>query len=62
MHWQDHGSKEDSCAYITLDGFTVPGRFLFGEGVAWRRGIRTSKSSERPFVFQKVEEDTGAVI
>lgn len=40
-----------SCTFITLDGFVVPGRFLFGEGTASRDGIRTGPSTERPFVF-----------
>lgn len=46
----------DTCAFITLDGFVVPGRFLFGEGVASREGVRTSKTTERPFMFQNVDE------
>ncbi|KAJ7581153.1 hypothetical protein C8J56DRAFT_959243 [Mycena floridula] len=53
VSWRDHGGKVDTCAFITLDGFTVPGRFLFGEGVAWRNGVRTGKATERPFVFPK---------
>ncbi|GLB34829.1 hypothetical protein LshimejAT787_0203940 [Lyophyllum shimeji] len=56
VHWQDHGGKVDTCAFITLDGFVVPGRFLFGEGVASRQGVRTSPTTERPFVFRKVDE------
>ncbi|KAK2466795.1 hypothetical protein APHAL10511_001053 [Amanita phalloides] len=57
VHWKDHGGLVDTCGYITLDGFTVPGRFLFGEGTACRGGVRTSPTTERPFVFQKVHED-----
>ncbi|PPQ64683.1 hypothetical protein CVT26_002773 [Gymnopilus dilepis] len=59
VYWQDHGGKVDTCAFITLDGLTVPGRFLFGEGVASRGGVRASPETERPFVFQKVPEDNG---
>lgn len=56
VYWQDHGGKVDTCSFINLDGFVVPGRFLFGNGVSWREGVRTSTNSERPFVFGKVEE------
>jgi len=51
VHWTDHGSKMHTCTFITLDGFVIPGRFLFGEGSASREGIRTGSHSERPFVF-----------
>lgn len=56
IHWQDQGSRIDTAAYITLDGFVVSGRFLFGEGHASRSGVRTGPSSERPFLFSKVNE------
>lgn len=39
-----------------LDGYLAPGRFLYGEGMAWRGGVRTGPASERPFIFQKVDE------
>jgi len=58
VHWRDHGSKVDTCAFITLDGFVVPGRFLFGSGDASRQGVRTGSATERPFAFSKVEETT----
>ncbi|KAJ8586104.1 hypothetical protein M405DRAFT_744160 [Rhizopogon salebrosus TDB-379] len=51
IHWKDAGTNVHSCTFITLDGFVVPGRFLFGEGSASRDGIRTGPSTERPFVF-----------
>lgn len=54
--WRDHGSKVDSCGFITLDGHVVPGRFLFGEGFTQRSGFRTSRTTERPFQFQKVPD------
>ncbi|KAK7020449.1 hypothetical protein R3P38DRAFT_2969533 [Favolaschia claudopus] len=57
VHWKDHGGKIDSCAFITLDGLVVPGRFLFGSGEASRSGVRTSARTERPFMFQTIEED-----
>lgn len=41
----------NSCAFITLDGFVVPGRFLFGEGEAYRNGVRSGPQTERPFMF-----------
>jgi len=56
VFWKDHGGGVDTCAFITLDGFVVPGRFLLGKGVAFRRGVRASKDTERPFIFQKVAE------
>ncbi|PFH54215.1 hypothetical protein AMATHDRAFT_135865 [Amanita thiersii Skay4041] len=57
VHWKDHGGQVDTCTYITLDGFVVPGKFLFGEGTAYRQGVRTSRTTERPFLFQKVTHD-----
>lgn len=51
----DHGSNVDSAGYICLDGFVVPGRFLYGFGATQRNGIRADDKSERPFVFAKVE-------
>ena len=38
----------------------VPGRFLLGEGIASRSGVRSSHLTERPFMFTKVSEDAGA--
>lgn len=60
--WRDHGSKVDSCGFITLDGQIVPGRFLFGEGFTQRSGFRTSRTTERPFEFQKVPDIAGDTI
>jgi hypothetical protein len=57
VFWKDHGGKVDSCAFVSLDGLVVPGRFLFGTGEASRSGVRSSATTERPFVFQKIEED-----
>jgi len=56
VYWQDHGGNVDSCGFIILDGLVVPGRFLFGQGTTSRGGVRASKSTERPFMFQKVTE------
>jgi len=56
VYWQDHGGNVDTCGFIILDGFVVPGRFLFGQGITSRGGVRASKSTERPFMFQKVPE------
>ncbi|KAF5315578.1 hypothetical protein D9611_004853 [Ephemerocybe angulata] len=55
--WKDHGGKVDTCSFITLDGFVVPGRFLLGEGVASRSGAKSDPINERPFVFTKVPEE-----
>jgi hypothetical protein len=56
VYWRDHESQVDSCAYIILDGFLVPGRFLFGTGVAFREGVRSGPTSEKQFMFSKVAE------
>ncbi|KAF7294793.1 hypothetical protein MIND_01017000 [Mycena indigotica] len=58
VHWKDHGGKVDTASFIYLDGLAVPGRFLFGEGEASRSGVRSSPTSERPFVFQELAEDS----
>ena len=47
----DHGTNVDSAAYINLDGFTVPGRFLYGLGAAERDSVRVGECLERPFQF-----------
>ncbi|KAH7913756.1 hypothetical protein BJ138DRAFT_1058502 [Hygrophoropsis aurantiaca] len=57
VHWSDAGSKVHSCTFITLDGFVVPGRFLFGEGSASREGVRTGLTTERPFVFAQHHDE-----
>ena len=46
----------DSCGFIVLDGLVVPGRFLFGQGITSRGGLRASRSTERPFMFQKTPD------
>ncbi|KAG2157225.1 hypothetical protein DEU56DRAFT_763539 [Suillus clintonianus] len=51
VHWRDEGTRVRSCAFITLDGFVVPGRFLWGGGETFRNGVRTGPQTERPFVF-----------
>jgi hypothetical protein len=51
-----------TCAFIILDGVIVPGRFLHGEGAAYRGGVRVSKTTERPFVFKKVKETSSCVL
>ncbi|KAF8550452.1 hypothetical protein OG21DRAFT_1419644 [Imleria badia] len=53
VHWRDTGSRAYSCAYISLDGFQVPGRFLTGYGETSREGVRTGSHTERPFVFRE---------
>lgn len=59
VHWRDEGTKVHSCAFITLDGFVVPGRFLFGEGEACRNGVRSGPQTERPFMFAQ-SQSSGA--
>ncbi|KAF7969276.1 hypothetical protein HWV62_27803 [Athelia sp. TMB] len=54
--WRDQGGGIDSCAYILLDGFVAPGRFLFGSGMASREGVRNGPNTERPFMFSEVKE------
>jgi hypothetical protein len=51
----------DTCSFIALDGFVVPGRFLNGSGVAWRQGVRSGADTERPFVFSKVDESSNCL-
>ncbi|KAI6028677.1 hypothetical protein F5J12DRAFT_390315 [Pisolithus orientalis] len=51
VHWRDHGSNVHTCSFISLDGFVVPGRFLYGTGNASREGVRSGPTSERPFIF-----------
>lgn len=53
MHWRDEGSQLQTCAFISLDGFVVPGRFLYGSGSTARDGLRTGPATERPFIFAK---------
>ncbi|PPQ63096.1 hypothetical protein CVT24_005951 [Panaeolus cyanescens] len=60
IFWQDHNGGVDTSAFITLDGVTVPGRFLFGDGMASRSGVRVSKTTERPFVFASILEDANS--
>ncbi|KAA1469445.1 hypothetical protein DENSPDRAFT_604044 [Dentipellis sp. KUC8613] len=60
VNWRDTGTKIDSAAYISLDGFKVAGYFLFGEGATCRTGVRTGPSAERPFTFADVDDGKGA--
>jgi hypothetical protein len=55
VHWRDDGGGVDTAAYINLDGTVVPGRFLFGRGETYRDAMRSGPSSERPFMFSKVD-------
>ncbi|KAH8995344.1 hypothetical protein EDB92DRAFT_1846386 [Lactarius akahatsu] len=58
VHWRDEGSKVDTAAYITLDDYKVPGRYLWGEGETSRGGIRTGPNTERPFTFDNFDEES----
>lgn len=59
IHWKDRGEGGgvDTASYIYLDGFMVPGKYLFGFGEASRGGVRVGPTAERPFVFGHVETD-----
>ncbi|PSR77563.1 hypothetical protein PHLCEN_2v7753 [Hermanssonia centrifuga] len=59
VHWEDEGTGIDSAGFIILDGFTVPGQFLFGEGETERSSVRVADNAERPFVFAKVQPGQG---
>ncbi|KIK57678.1 hypothetical protein GYMLUDRAFT_228676 [Collybiopsis luxurians FD-317 M1] len=61
VHWSDAGGKVDTCSFITLDGVVVPGRFLLGSGATYRSGVRTSKSTEAPFVFKSTQENPSII-
>ncbi|KAI9459412.1 hypothetical protein BJY52DRAFT_1265527 [Lactarius psammicola] len=61
VHWKDEGSKVDTAAYITLDGYKVPGHYLWGKGETSRGGIRTGPNTERPFTFANFDEVESAV-
>ncbi|KAI6109523.1 hypothetical protein F5141DRAFT_1115139 [Pisolithus sp. B1] len=56
VHWRDHGSNVHTCSFISLDGFVVPGRFLYGTGSASREGVRSGPTSERPFIFAEYRD------
>jgi hypothetical protein len=58
VHWSDAGGKVDTCAFIILDGVTVPGRFLLGSGSTYRSGVRTGKYTEAPFEFKRYQGST----
>jgi hypothetical protein len=62
VHWRDEGSKVDTAAYITLDGYKVPGRYLWGKGETSRGGIRTGPNTERPFTFDNFDEPEGSLL
>ncbi|KAL4253146.1 hypothetical protein ABKN59_004149 [Abortiporus biennis] len=55
VHWQDHGGGIDTAAYIYLDGYIVPGQFLYGDGRGERSAVRVENGKERPFTFAKPE-------
>ncbi|KAL4077120.1 hypothetical protein V8B97DRAFT_2080191 [Scleroderma yunnanense] len=71
VHWKDAGSNVHTCAFIYLDGFVVPGRFLYGSGNTSREGVRSGPVMERPFIFSeyqntcpngKCNKDAGTIV
>lgn len=60
VHWRDHGSNVHTCSFISLDGFVVPGRFLYGTGSASREGVRSGPTSERPFIFAEYRDPSSS--
>ncbi|THH10703.1 hypothetical protein EW145_g1151 [Phellinidium pouzarii] len=54
VHWIDEGSMVSTAGYILVDGFASSGRFLYGIGETHRSGVRTSSSTERPFMFAEI--------
>jgi hypothetical protein len=56
VHQRDEGSRINTAAYITLDGYKVPGYYLWGKGETSRGGIRTGSDTERPFTFANFNE------
>ncbi|KAF5373850.1 hypothetical protein D9758_000678 [Tetrapyrgos nigripes] len=57
VHWKDNGSNIETMGFIVLDGNVVPGKFLLGSGEAVREGARVSQTTQRPFMFQTVQEE-----
>jgi hypothetical protein len=60
IHWRDEGSKVDTPAYITLDGYKVTGRHLRGKGETFHAGIRTGTgaNTEKQFTFANFDKVT----
>ncbi|KAL0577871.1 hypothetical protein V5O48_004107 [Marasmius crinis-equi] len=60
VFWEDKNQGGvDTMAFVNLDGFMAPGRFLLnGQGRTFRSGVRTGQNTERPFVFRKVTESS----
>ncbi|CAL1704619.1 unnamed protein product [Somion occarium] len=58
IHWRDNGGLVDTASYIYLDGFEVPGYFLFGFGEASRGAARIGPMLQRPFTFGEVDESS----
>ncbi|KIY43824.1 hypothetical protein FISHEDRAFT_52689 [Fistulina hepatica ATCC 64428] len=56
VHWKDLGGGVNSCGYISIDGVTVPGRFLPGKGETYRESVRTSIDTQAPFIFKETGE------
>ncbi|KZT70127.1 hypothetical protein DAEQUDRAFT_668237 [Daedalea quercina L-15889] len=54
VHWKDHAGSIPTATFIKLDGYTVPGHFLMGEGEAERDNIRVGITTVRPFTFARV--------
>ena len=53
VHWEDHGHSF-TAAWISCDGYVIPGRYLSGPGRASRGGARSGLRTERPFTFSEL--------
>jgi hypothetical protein len=54
IHWRQHDTHAQTCSYLDIDGTTIPGKFLTGEDEAFRSGVRTGSTTERPFLFPQL--------
>jgi hypothetical protein len=55
VHWENKSAPDVvTAAFIYLDGYKVPGRFLMGIGRCYRDGVRSGPKTQKPFVFEHV--------
>lgn len=51
----DHGTAIQSAGYLSFDGHTASGRFLYGFGATQRDTTRIDKDYESPVYFAEAE-------